>query len=399
MNFTFAQLSWLKMFGAPAYTYKLYEFPNLPVDSATTTNNFVNFNNLLPGTKYIFVVRSDCNNGINSQWDTLRFNTPVRCDLNGTPNNLLDCGDQAQVLTTGTGLWDVSTCGPGNPAPGKEQIFRFVAPNTRSYNFKIVQSSNSNQYIKYFYKPKTAGCGPNDWICLGSFNDPTDSTSLGPLVAGKEYYILADPTTTASVMQRFRILGCGPDNEDAFNAIPLTLNTPCGQNLYSNQNAKISLGEPNPDTVAADGFKGRWTEPAENTVWFKFVAPGSGTVTIGTNKINVNPNGDTQIALYQVDDPNDYSTFKLLESDEDNGAGFNSNFTYTGLEEGTTYYLQVDSWAINAEGPFCIEVDDDAVRQTNDACGTYTALHVQGTDWVNIYTSPEISDIGKIVLA
>ena len=151
--------------------------------------------------------------------------------------------------------------------------------------------------------------------------------------------------------------------------------------------------------MAADGYAGRWLESIENTVWFSFEAPASGTVTISTNEVFTNPLGDTQIALYAVGDPADYSSFVLLESDEDQGSGFNSNFTYTGLEEGVTYYLQVDSWAINAEGPFCIEVSDDAVRQTNDACGTYSVANVKGTGWFNIYTSPEISDIGKIVLA
>ena len=395
-----AQISFVKMFGATSYTYRLVETGTPPIleDSATTTNNVLMFNSLTAGTNYYFVVRGNCINGENSVWDTVFFHTPVNCEaLPGGQPNVITCDAPVQVTASGTGIWNIPGCA-GN-SPGKERIFRFTAPNTRTFRFTITQASNANQYVQYYYKAVKLGCNPGDWNCFGLFNAVNDTASIGPLTAGVEYYILADPQTTTSVFQQFRITGCGPLNDTPENAIELALDVDCSSNVYSNQGATISPGEPNPDTVATDGVKGRWTEPAQNTVWFSFVAPPSQTVTISTNKISINSNGDTQIALYQVDDPADYATFTLLESDEDNGTGFNSNFTYTGLEEGGTYYLQVDSWGINAEGPFCIEVNDDAVRQTNDACSTYFVTNVQGSEWINIYTSPGISDIGKIVLA
>ncbi len=402
VDFNTASISWTKMFGAPTYTYKLFEVPNVaPTTTMTTTDNAVALSGLSSGTSYIFVVQGNCTNGANSVWDTLKFFTPVRCTTlpGGNNSNSIFCGNPATVSATGTGLWNVTSC--GGTTPGKERLFRFTPPNTRQYLFKLTTpTGSSNNYVNYFYKPVSAGCGPSDWTCIGSFNNAPDSSLTGVLVAGVEYFILADPATTATVNQSFKLEGCGPINDKPENAILLTLNTSCSQNIYSNSSATLDLNEPNPDTVAADGVVGRWTQPAKNTVWFRFIAPTSQTVTIGTNNSTViNSLGDSQIALYAVGDPANYATFTLVESDEDAGIGFNSNFTYTGLQAGTTYYIQVDSWGINAEGPFCIQVNDDAVRQTGDNCTAYVVESVSGSNWVNIYTSPATTDIGRLVLA
>lgn len=85
----------------------------------------------------------------------------------------------------------------------------------------------------------------------------------------------------------------------------------------------------------------------ENSVWYTFVAPASGCVEIETV---LGPNGefvDTQLALYDVTNSSDFSTFVEIASDDDGGSSFlYASFLSTPsiLVPGRTYYIQVDGW-------------------------------------------------------
>ncbi|MCC6413339.1 MAG: T9SS type A sorting domain-containing protein, partial [Saprospiraceae bacterium] len=200
-----------------------------------------------------------------------------------------------------------------------------------------------------------------------------------------------------------------PTNDLPENAVLIELNSPCEANIFANDGATYSLGEPDPDAEISllDSVAGRWLESADKTVWFKFVAPYSETVTIYTNQKQLNPNEDTQVALYEVEDSSNYSIFKLLESDEDNGnnndnlLGFNSVFSYTGLVPLQTYYIQVDGWGAKGEGTFCIRVADAAERAfVGDCLDRYAVAVDSGSvDWYNLYATPDNLDIGLLVAA
>ncbi|MCB9353845.1 MAG: T9SS type A sorting domain-containing protein [Lewinellaceae bacterium] len=400
LGYTTVDLSWLDMFGADNYEYELIQLPaTILHQDAAFTGTFINFNDLEDGTDYQFSVRTNCSNGENSNWVTILFSTPVNC--NGP---FIQCNQNNLVIAEQTGKWDILDCGISNP--GREQFFRFVAPNTRSYNLEVISATGG--YVSYLYKDASDGCNEDNWHCIDDFNIPGTS-DLPPipgstLQAGKLYYILCDPQTIASVTQTFSIKECAPPTNDSpLDAIEIIVNTPCDENIYSNFGAGLDPDEPDPDVDDTDGLIGRWQDAADETVWFKFVAPASGTVTIFTNpQGSYLPNDDTQVALYQVGDPADYSTYQLLISDEDNGTaylGFNSVVSYTGLNEGETYYIQVDGWGINS-GAFCIAVIETVERIASADCLIdYSIDNVNQDKWYGIYATPDDLDIGPLVAA
>lgn len=89
-----------------------------------------------------------------------------------------------------------------------------------------------------------------------------------------------------------------------------------------------------------------WSDGVDNSVWYTFVAPASGSVEIETVE---GPNGesfDTQLALYVVDGVvSDFSTFVELASDDDGGSSFEfASLVVAEVSPGATCYVQVDGW-------------------------------------------------------
>lgn len=401
VSYNTATFSWIGMFGADSYEYELLLLPGQTVVHQNTAfqGTQISFNDLQEGSSYRFSVRTNCSNGEHSAWETIEFNTPVQCT-----GPFIQCGVPTPMSTSKTGLWNLTDC--GGTTPGKEKIFRFLALNTKSYDFEVTAASGG--YVSYFFKAASEGCNDANWHCIDDFNT-AGASALPPipgntLTAGQVYYILADPQVTTPVSQTFKISACEPPvNDSPVNAIDIAVNSPCDDNIYSNIGAGLDPGEPDPDVDPSDGLVGRWLDAADETVWFTFTAPPTGTITIFTNPKSADiPNNDTQVALYSVGDPSDYSTFHLLVSDEDNGSaylGYNSVVSYTGLNAGQTYYIQVDGWGIN-HGVFCISVTETVEAVTQANCDAdYTVENVSGDSWFGIYATPDDLDIGPLAAA
>lgn len=144
-------------------------------------------------------------------------------------------------------------------------------------------------------------------------------------------------------------------NDNVCDAIALTIDTASSGGAYSNLSATIEANELGGPCY----FDG---DVAENSVWFSFEAPASGSVQINTRY----PDGtltDSQLLLYDITDCNDLTTATLLACDEDDDADidiggspqFNALIEYSGLSAGQTYYVSVDGWASNV-GTFDIGV-------------------------------------------
>lgn len=150
-------------------------------------------------------------------------------------------------------------------------------------------------------------------------------------------------------------------------------NNPCGAVeldfneapvLLSNVNANVNPGEPAPPGGGCQTF-GLWCEGGlSNTVWMKFTATEASTTIMATT-CNSGTNFDTQLALYAVDDCNDFSTFELIAANDDvpggcgPGNGFASTLYAACLVAGATYYLQVDGY--NAQtGNFAVSIESVA---------------------------------------
>ncbi|HYV92675.1 MAG TPA: MopE-related protein, partial [Chitinophagales bacterium] len=124
---------------------------------------------------------------------------------------------------------------------------------------------------------------------------------------------------------------------------------------YDTHGATVDPDEVSPPrgTCSASGYWCNNTSSnLSNSLWFSFVAPASGNVTIQS------PDFDTQLALWKVSDCADYSTYTLVDAsdDEPNYAAHGGVIysSYMGsyncshqLVPGETYYVQLDPWSAN----------------------------------------------------
>jgi hypothetical protein len=98
----------------------------------------------------------------------------------------------------------------------------------------------------------------------------------------------------------------------------------------------------------------------QNSMWYSFIAPDNGAVVIST--CNIGSALDTQIALWEVADCNDYSTYTNVAANDDieggctDGGVYSSGISMDGLTPGATYFIQVDGWD-GEMGPFILTVN------------------------------------------
>lgn len=140
-------------------------------------------------------------------------------------------------------------------------------------------------------------------------------------------------------------------NDDVCDAIGLSVNGATAS--YSNVNSTIQPGEA---AIAPPGGNGlgnsAWFETGiTSSVWFTFQAPSSGAVDFDMCNGGVGTDFDTQIAVYEVGDCNDFNTFTLLGANDDipngcpgPGDEFASRLEVNCLSPGQTYYILVDGW-------------------------------------------------------
>ncbi len=147
-----------------------------------------------------------------------------------------------------------------------------------------------------------------------------------------------------------------PANDNVCDAIDLTGGG--NSDLVDNTGATVQDGENALDPPTIDGCApGGWCDPAganesniDNSIWFKFDAPAAGSVTISACLSNF----DTQIAVYEVGDCSDFSTFTYVWGTDDiegcgvlddgTTMGLSSEMTLECLTAGQSYYILLDGW-------------------------------------------------------
>lgn len=106
-------------------------------------------------------------------------------------------------------------------------------------------------------------------------------------------------------------------------------------------------------------------------VWFKFVAPAGGAVTIYGQAGSMT---DAMMALYSASGACPTPTFAQLYCDDDSGPGLMPQIDATGLTPGATYYVRVWGY-FGASGTFSLCVNSPcSAPPVNDECTSATPL-------------------------
>ncbi|MBK6985097.1 MAG: T9SS type A sorting domain-containing protein [Bacteroidetes bacterium] len=134
--------------------------------------------------------------------------------------------------------------------------------------------------------------------------------------------------------------------DNVCSAIPLTLGV--STTSYSPVGATTQTGEVSPPNTGYTSNTGWGQLTLANTLWFTFVAPASGYVTVQA------PDFDTQVAIWKAATCSDLlsaSTATLIAANDDDsayvshsGVQFSSFVRAACLTPGATYYIQLDSY-------------------------------------------------------
>jgi hypothetical protein len=355
---TSATFTWSAASGNNSFKLRYQLYGGTSWTTITNVTSPYTLSGLASGQKYAAEIQAVCANGSSDMFVGIFFKTTSNCAEPTAQTVTSITGTSAQLNWTenaGATSWQVKYGAPGfDPLSGGTQI----AVSSKPYT--LTGLSGGTTY---------------DWYVRSNCAPPASGNSgwTGPNTF----------TTTIA-------------NDDVANATLLNLDV-----LYdvTNAGATIQSGEPNPSVSP-----GRWGYATTNTVWFKFVAPTSGTVTISTDFLPQGTNDDTQLALYNVGTVSNFSTYTLLASDDDNGtqgSSYNSVFSYSGLTSGSTYYIQADGFN-TTDGTFQIMITETVMQATlNTSCVAYPTQSVNGTTnpnrWWSLYTTSTGISIGQLV--
>lgn len=183
-----------------------------------------------------------------------------------------------------------------------------------------------------------------DLIFIDSYGDGGPQFELYEDGSFAHYYVGGGSGNTWT----FEVGNSGlPANDSPCGALEITVDGP--EVLIDNTTAIAQSSEPRP-SAGGCGTPGFWCENAvTNSVWAYFTASANQTYEVTT--CNSGPGFDTQIALYRVGNCSDYTTFDLLQANDDTPVGCASANGYSSysliscLNEGELIYIQVDGWA------------------------------------------------------
>lgn len=213
-------------------------------------------------------------------------------------------------------------------------------------------------------------------ITDGTNNWPVNSlgtTTVGPFASGSFVNLTLEHGTNPVcdlALGNFSFF-CGPANDDCLNAISLTVDAMNCDGLFIN-------GDNTGATAGTDPF-GTCFVGGVNGVWFNFMAPASGAVSISTDFLG-GTSADTEIAVFD-----DCLGTTELACDQDGGTLVNFNSiipSLSGLTPWATYYILVSGWN-GTEGSFCIQINELSCTKATHA--NYSA------DFSNCPTSTSVS--------
>ena len=199
----------------------------------------------------------------------------------------------------------------------------------------VISGQNTGSTIQWVYG--TTPTPPYITIAGGTSESQTLYATGGAGVV----YLTATTTTTdgCSIQANVVTVTLGNAIDTPCTARPVTVGDQGGLS-FSTAASTNDAGEVFAPATGCDVQNGWCTSSLNGTVWFSFVAPASGHVSVAA------PGWDNQLAIYSATNCADYSTFTLINANDDGGAGFDAFLSDVKcLVPGTTYYIQLDGYS------------------------------------------------------
>lgn len=347
--------------------------------------------NVTSGVTYYLIVDSWANPNCNSY--DINIDAPISSLPGSVCANAITIPSMPYTLTNETTKCrgndytnaSIGSCGTIYES-GEDKVYVYNAVSAECIGITITgANSNSIGFQVYLGCPGSAGT-----LCVGNSGGAVSGTLSGTVTLSTPgtYYIVVDNQAAPSYVNyniSIASFGAGVTNDLPCNAIPLTLGV-----SYVGTNT-CSSGASEPATLPACWGPGG---NVRNTVWFKVVAPSSGSI-----RARVIPNSLTnpQIALYS----GTCGTSMTLKgcSDDASSCGtttnYSSDLTVSGLIAGNTYFIVVDGYGI-LTGSFGILAIDGSQPlpplSNGQDCGNY----IQVCDTTMSFGNPGFQSFGNI---
>ncbi len=296
-----------------------------------------------PGTIYYILVHGFLSSTGNFDLTASLSSPPSGNDVCGGAMSI-SCGQSMSGTTANATPDNAPFCGTSNTANGVWYQYLgtgdFVSAslcNGTSYDSKLTVYSGS--------------CGA--LTCIAGNDDACGLQSEVQFQSnvGQTYYILVHGFGSSSGSFNLELSCISPTTNDApCDAVALSF----GSNAYNHLGLTADAGEVDPGAGTGtsscnsdDGWCSFETD-VDNSAWFTFVAPAGGSIGV----VATGANFDSQIAVYEVGDCNDYNSFVEIAANDDGGDDVVSSayFLSAGLGSvncltpGQTYYVQVDGY-------------------------------------------------------
>ncbi|MGX7666982.1 GEVED domain-containing protein [Flavobacterium pedocola] len=274
------------------------------------------------------------------------------------------CITNHTIVDTGQNAPNVGSTGPNGSvcATGtfrREGWYTFTVTGGPLNVTITASSADRNLYIQLI--SQTGACAGIAQIACANNDTNTNSAqtetiSNVSLNNGTYYIKVSNVGNNNDMILNSLCVVSPPANDDCTGAIPLTVNTSgtCTYTTYSNANSTASTTPSTPPAPGCSSYLG-------SDVWFSFVVPASGEVTIDTQTGVMTDGG---MAWYT----GACGSLTLLECDDDDSAnGLMPYITRTGLTPGATIYVRFWEYGNDNNGTFGI------CASTRPICATPTA--------------------------
>ena len=168
----------------------------------------------------------------------------------------------------------------------------------------------------------------------------------------------------------------------------------------STAEATVSPGEPSPPALGCGAYGGWCESGLSNTVWLSWEVPSSGGVYYITT-CHEGTTFDTQLALWSAEDCTDFTTFELVNANDDIGCAsgpYRSGLLTPCLEGGETMFVQIDGY-YGETGEVEVSIESSSAEAwsvsasvSDLSCSLESAFNPDGSISVNTNAGPASVD-------